>query len=208
MSKIPRTAKQRERIALLKLYERRPDIFVQQIFGMTIFKHNLNLLMSEFKRIIYRAGRQSGKSNTISLYIIHRAIFAKKYLKPPAGETNIDILICAYTLPQAQLTLERIRRYMQASKFTQSRLIKHSTRKVVIDPLWWDGTVTIHCVALGATGDAGRGYTISILFIDEFPTIPEAKIQPVWPTIAARPERCGVYSRYAKRRAGFVLYQV
>ena len=186
----------------LKYFETNPSAFLTKMCHMKPHPYNKIFLDCLDKYLIYRGGRQSGKSNTIAAFIMHRCVFAGYWFNPPPDRKNNDVLLCAFTLPQAQLIHKRILELMNLNPLLSSLIIRHNQKQIEIRDVFGRCKTTIHCVALGTSGDGTRGYSSSILFVDEFHSIPYGLVEPVLSTTAARPEAVTIYASTPKGAQG------
>lgn len=146
-----------------------PVYFCEHILEYEVNWYNKPFLRCEAKQIIYRAGRQSGKSKTAAAKFLYIAMFAYKYNLPP-DEVEALLVIASLKLEQAQLIIKEINNLVYKSDKIKL-YIKNITKTYV--EVWWangKGYTTISCVALGdpkVKGSGTRGYSALVILVDE-----------------------------------------
>ena len=133
------------------------------------------------------SGRQCGKSTATSIL---------------AGRTALDIpnsfiLIGAYVVDQAQLIFRKIKEYILAKAKNQIR------GKVTLNFLELKNGSKILCRPVGDTGDGMRGYSATMLILDEAAFIPNRAWEAIEPTISVTKGRTILLSTPQGKRGFF-----
>ena len=124
------------------------------------------------------SGRQCGKSTATSIL---------------AGRTALDIpnsfiLIGAYVVDQAQLIFRKIKEYILAK--AKNQIVGH----VTLNFLELKNGSKILCRPVGDTGDGMRGYSATMLILDEAAFIPNRAWEAIEPTISVTKGRTIILS--------------
>ena len=126
-----------------------------------------NEILATEKDICIISGRQCGKSTAISLLAAQTAI----------KNQNEFILIGSGVIDQAEHLLRKVKEYMHA---------KHE-KKIVKETLYFmelkNGS-KILCVPIGDTGDSMRGYSATMIIIDEAALVPDRAWEAIEPVIS------------------------
>jgi len=147
--------------------------FVDQFIDFDTFDYNRTFLDCEDRFIVYRTGRQVGKSTNLALKAIHFGYFAP--LKASnLGEGVANVVIASLSKDQAALIFEKITNFVHKSP-TLTKCITRETR-TQMSIKWFDGSGTTNFVVrpIGDTGESLRGYTAHLVILDEAAYIPEA----------------------------------
>lgn len=141
-------------------------------FNLYPFQQTIVKGLTKYKDVVLLISRQSGKTQTISSYILWYAMF----------NPDKTILIVANKLNQAIEIMDRIR-------YSYSELpdwLRDSTPDYNKSTITFSNGSRIVCRA--TTPDAGRGLSISLLYIDEFafirPNMQEAFWTSIQPTLS------------------------
>lgn len=161
--------------------------FVEQFLGTTVFDYNRAFLDCEERFIVYRTGRQVGKTRNSALKAIHFGYFA------PLKASNIDegectVVIASLSKDQASIMLKRISHFIHKSPTLAKNIVNET--KTELQLKWFDGTgVTTFIVRpIGDTGDSLRGYTVHFAILDEAAYIPQVVYDSFLPsTVTTKP---------------------
>ena len=126
-------------------------------------------LKKKKKNLCIVSGRQCGKSTVVSI------LAAKTALENP----NEFILIGSGVIDQAEHLFRKIKDYMFA---------KHKDKiegKVTMHFMQLKNGSKIFCVPIGDTGDSMRGYTATMIIIDEAALVPDRAWDAIEPVISA-----------------------
>lgn len=142
-----------------------PSKFSEIFLGHKVFPYNARYLDCKNRFIIYRSGRQCGKTMSTAVKAIHWAFFAPMM----SSTVNKDalILIAAPTQDQASIMFDRIRSLIVDNDFLKGFVIRSTRTEIWVK--WFDGSGHTKIVTR-ATGDKGtslRGYTPHVIIADE-----------------------------------------
>lgn len=146
-----------------------PVYFCESFLGYEVNWYNKPFLKCTEKQIVYRAGRQSGKSKTSAAKLLYMALFAYEY-DLPSDEIEAVITIASLKLDQAKLIIREMNNLILKSPKLKL-FIKNSTRTYI--EIWWangKGYTTIECLALGDPSQKGsgtRGVSPICILVDE-----------------------------------------
>lgn len=163
------------------------SIFAEQFLGLEVFDYNKVFLDCEDRFIVYRTGRQVGKSTNAAIKAIHFGFFA------PLKASNLfegmaNIVIASVTKDQAYLIFEKISNFIHKSPTLTSK-IKYET-KSELSLKWFNGQGFTKFVvrAIGDTGVSLRGYTTHMAILDEAAYIPQVVFDSFLPsTVTTKP---------------------
>ncbi len=140
-----------------KLYN--PVFFARYVLDFHPFNYQERLLLDNSKRICAVMGRQTGKSTTIAAKAVHFAI----------TNPNTTTLIVSATLRQSLLLFEKILAFSNKIRssiaYTSKTKIRYTNNSSII--------------ALPCSGSTLRGYTASLLILDEAAFIPKDLINNI-----------------------------
>jgi len=161
--------------------------FVAQFIGFNVFDYNKAFLDCYDRFIVYRTGRQVGKSTNAALKAIHFAFFA------PLFASNIDtgvanVVIASLSKDQAHLILSKISEFIHMSPTLSKKIIKEIKTEITLE--WYDGTGKTNFIVrpIGDTGDSLRGFTVHYAILDEAAYIPQVVFDAFLPsTVTTKP---------------------
>ena len=159
-----------------------PAFFAERMVGKTPYWYNAEFLRTLARLIIYRGGRQSGKTTSIALFILYCVIFAKWRVPLPVGETEGVVTISAGREYQADIILRRIKAFCRHSQFCKQFVKDIKVDRIILQPLGTNQEWIIMTRALGDDGESGRGESTSIIVIDEVQGVSKDKIDAVLPS--------------------------
>lgn len=161
----------------------KPSVFAERFLNHEVFEYNKAYADSKDRYIVYRSGRQVGKTMTTAIKAIHFAFFAPLLLDTVKNECVI--LIVAPTQDQAKIMYERIRTLIQQSAFLSKFIIKNTQAEIGLRWLNDQGKTTIATKATGETGSSVRGYSPHVIIVDECSFIKEEILRALFPAGAA-----------------------
>lgn len=126
------------------------------------------LLLLKVKNICIVSGRQCGKTTIVALLAVKFAL----------ENQNQFILIGSGIIEQAQHLFRKIKDYIFAEH--KDKLLGKPT----LEFLEFDNGSKILCVPIGDTGDSMRGYTATMIIIDEAALVPDRAWEAIEPVIA------------------------
>jgi len=142
-----------------------PSKFSKYFLNHELFPYNASYVDCMERFIIYRSGRQCGKTMSTAVKAIHFAFFA-----PLMSETVIDectLLIAAPTQDQAAIMFDRIRGLIESNEFLKQYIVRSTRTEIWVS--WFDrsGKSRIITRATGDRGTSLRGYTPHVIIADE-----------------------------------------
>jgi len=171
-----------DRKALIELMDQcmdKPSVFAKVFLKMDMFPTNANYVDCKERFIVYRSGRQHGKTTSTAVKTIHFAYFA-----PMMHERVIDvcdIVIVAPTQNQANNMLDRIKTLIHRSELLTKNIKKETTSEIHLSFANGKGTSRIYTRAAGEQGTSVRGYSPHIIIADECSFLPENVIVALMP---------------------------
>ena len=115
--------------------------------------------------IVYRSGRQVGKTMSTAVKAIHFAFFAPLMLKTVKHECTI--VIAAPTQNQAGIMFDRIRSLVMKNDFLKGYVVRNTQTELWVNFLDNTGMSKIVTRATGETGTTLRGYSPHCIIADE-----------------------------------------
>ena len=115
--------------------------------------------------IVYRSGRQVGKTMSTAVKAIHFAFFAPLMLKTVKDECTI--VIAAPTQNQATIMFDRIRSLIVNNEFLKGYIVRNTQSEMWVRYLDNTGMSKIITRATGETGTTLRGYSPHVIIADE-----------------------------------------
>lgn len=167
-------------------YREDPVLFVTNILGYEPFWYNQPFLRSMSTRRVYRSARQTGKTNTIAAALCHFALFPDRYVRITPDMHSIDVVIVSNRLDQAQILYGRFASMVEQSRWLSGHVINKTNIECSMRPITTPKKVKIFAIALGEKGVGGRGASPSLILVDEYSHISDAKLAPLLPAGAAR----------------------
>lgn len=161
--------------------------FVKMFMKFDVFDYNKAFLDCFDRFIVYRTGRQVGKSTNAGLKAIHFAYFA------PLFASNIDtgvanVVIASLSKDQAHLILSKIKEFINMSPTLRGKVKNSIKTEMTIE--WYNGQGVTNFIVrpIGDTGDSLRGFTVHMAILDEAAYIPEVVYNAFLPsTVTTKP---------------------
>ena len=119
----------------------------------------------EDRFIVYRSGRQVGKTMSTAVKIVHYALFAP--LLSDIITNECVIVIAAPTQNQASIMFDKIRNLVIKNDFLSTYIIRNTQTELWLNFLDNTGMSKIITRATGETGTGLRGYSPNIIVADE-----------------------------------------
>lgn len=129
-----------------------------------------NAILAAEGDILANTGRQVGKTT----------IFAHKIAKHMLNNPNHQIIVVSLTEDQAQLIIIMILDYLEKN---HRNLIQKGKNKPTKSRIWLKNKAHVISRPVGNTGDAVRGFTGNVLYIDEASGMPELMWKASMPTL-------------------------
>jgi hypothetical protein len=161
--------------------------FAEQFMDLKVFDYNKVFLDCYDRFIVYRTGRQVGKSRNAAIKAIHFGYFAPIFASN-LDEGQANIVIASLSKDQAYLIFNKISNFIHKSP-TLSKLIRRETKsEMTIE--WYDGSGVTNFIVrpIGDTGDSLRGFTVHFAILDEAAYIPQVVYDAFLPsTVTTKP---------------------
>ena len=144
---------------------RKPSKFSEIFLDHKLFPYNKKYVDCEDRFIVYRSGRQVGKTMSTAVKTIHFAFFAPLMLETIKDECTI--VIAAPTQNQATIMFNRIRDMILKNEFLSGFVTRNTQTELWVRFLDNTGQSKIITRATGETGVSLRGYSPHCIIADE-----------------------------------------
>jgi len=165
----------------------KPSVFSDIFLGHKLFDYNKNYVDCDDRFIVYRSGRQVGKTMSTAVKIIHYALFAP--LLSEIINRECVIVIAAPTQNQASIMFNKIRDLVAANDFLKGYVIRNTQTELWLNFLDNSGMTKIYTRATGETGTSLRGYSPDVIVADECSFIKTDILRAFLPSGMARRAR-------------------
>ena len=142
-----------------------PSKFSEIFLGHDVFDYNKRYVDCQDRFIVYRSGRQVGKTMSTAVKAIHFAFFAPLMLKTVKHECTI--VIAAPTQNQAGIMYDRIRSLIMNNDFLKGYVVRNTQTELWVNFLDNTGMSKIVTRATGEHGTTLRGYSPHCIIADE-----------------------------------------
>jgi len=142
-----------------------PSLFSEVFLGHKLFDYNVKYVNCQDRFIVYRSGRQVGKTMSTAAKAVHFAFFAPLMLKTVKNECTI--VIAAPTQNQATIMFDRIRSLVINNAFLKGYIVRNTQSELWLNFLDNTGMSKIITRATGETGVGLRGYSPHVIIADE-----------------------------------------
>ena len=142
-----------------------PSLFSEVFLDHKLFPYNKKYVNCQDRFIVYRSGRQVGKTMSTAVKTIHFAFFAPLLLDTIKHECII--LIAAPTQNQASIMFGRIRDLIMKNELLRGYVTRDTQTEITLKFLDNTGKTTIITRATGETGITLRGYSPHVIIADE-----------------------------------------
>lgn len=139
--------------------------FSEVFLDHKVFEYNKRYVDCKDRFIVYRSGRQVGKTVSTAVKTIHFAFFAPLLLETVKNECII--VIAAPTQNQATIMFDKIRGLVLQNDFLSGYVIKNTQTALWLSFLDGTGMTKIITRATGETGIGLRGYSPHVIIADE-----------------------------------------
>lgn len=143
----------------------KPSKFSEIFLGHDVFDYNKKYVDCQDRFIVYRSGRQVGKTMSTAVKAIHFAFFAPLMLKTVKHECTI--VIAAPTQNQAGIMYDRIRSLIMNNEFLKGYVVRNTQTELWVNFLDNSGMSKIVTRATGEHGTTLRGYSPHCIIADE-----------------------------------------
>lgn len=144
-----------------------PSVFSKVMLGHNLYKYNARYVDSKERFLMYRSGRQAGKTMSTAVKAIHWAFFAPLLSKDAREKKEGVIIIAAPTQNQASIMFDRIRTLVTNSAFLSKYIVRNTQTELWVQWLSKGGITKIYVRATGETGITLRGYSPHVIIVDE-----------------------------------------
>ena len=142
-----------------------PSKFSEVFLNHKLFDYNKKYVNCKDRFIVYRSGRQVGKTMSTAVKAIHFAFFAPIMLETVKDECTI--VIAAPTQNQATIMFDRIRSLIMNNEFLKGFVVRNTQSEMWVTYLDGRGMSKIITRATGETGVSLRGYSPHCIIADE-----------------------------------------
>ena len=142
-----------------------PSLFSEIFLDHKLFPYNKKYVDCADRFIVYRSGRQVGKTMSTAVKTVHFALFAPLLLKTVKEECTI--VIAAPTQNQATIMFDRIRSLIINNDFLKGYIVRNTQTEMWVKYLDNTGMTRIVTRATGETGVSLRGYSPHVIIADE-----------------------------------------
>ena len=142
-----------------------PSKFSEIFLDHKLFDYNRKYVDCTDRFIVYRSGRQVGKTMSTAVKCIHFAFFAPLMLDTVKDECTI--VIAAPTQNQATIMFDRIRSLIINNDFLKGMIVRNTQSEMWVNFLDGRGISKIITRATGETGVSLRGYSPHCIIADE-----------------------------------------
>ena len=142
-----------------------PALFSKVFLNHELFPYNEKYVNCKDRFIVYRSGRQVGKTMSTAVKAIHFAYFAPIMLK--TVNADCTIVIAAPTQNQATIMFGRIRDLIMNNDFLKGYVVRNTQTEMHVRFLDNTGVSKIITRATGETGVSLRGYSPHVIIADE-----------------------------------------
>ena len=160
-----------------------PSLFSKVFLNHELFDYNQKYVNCQDRFIVYRSGRQVGKTMSTAVKAIHFAFFAPVMLKTVKHECTI--VIAAPTQNQATIMFDRIRSLIINNDFLKGYVIRNTQSEMWVKYLDNSGVSKIITRATGETGVSLRGYSPHVIIADECSFIKTSILKAFLPSCMA-----------------------
>lgn len=172
---------------MLSICSKKCSIFAEQFLDLSVFDYNKVFLDCMERFIVYRTGRQVGKSRNAAIKAIHFGYFAPLFASNlDEGEANI--VIASVTKDQAALIYKKIRNFIHKSPTLRKCIVNETKSELQLT--WFDGSGVTNFIVrpIGDTGESLRGFTVHMAILDEAAYIPQQVYDSFLPsTVTTKP---------------------
>ena len=142
-----------------------PSMFSKIFLGHDLFDYNIKYVDCQDRFIVYRSGRQVGKTMSTAVKAIHFAFFAPLMLETINKECTI--VIAAPTQNQSGIMFDRIRSLIMGNDFLKNYVVRNTQTEMTVSFLDNSGVSKIVTRATGEKGTGLRGYSPHCIIADE-----------------------------------------
>ena len=175
------TEERREFLQTIINCSKKPSLFSDIFLNYKLHDYNAKYADNTGQFLIYRSGRQAGKTSATAVKAIHAAFFAPLYSRED-NPKEFTILIVAPTQNQSSIMFDKIRTLITENDFLKQYIVKNTQTEIWVRYLDQSGISRIITRATGETGMQIRGYSPSIIIVDECAFIKESIMEALLPS--------------------------
>lgn len=164
----------------------KPSVFAKIFFDMELFPKNQAYADCKDRWVVYRSGRQNGKTTSTAVKTLHYAWFAPVLSEIAKAEKRCDIVIVAPTENQARIMFGRIQDLLEKSAVLKQFVIKNTQGEIILNWMNGEGKSHIYTRAAGESGVSVRGYSPNVIICDEASFLPDRIIVSLIPSGLAK----------------------
>ena len=142
----------------------KPSVFSSVFLDHKLFEYNRKYVDCQDRFIVYRSGRQVGKTMSTAVKTVHFAFFAP--LLSETVKNECIIVIAAPTQNQASIMFDRIRTLVVKNDFLRGYVVRNTQTELWLNFLDNTGMSKIITRATGETGTGLRGYSPHVIIAD------------------------------------------
>lgn len=161
------TEKREKLMTMVADMAKSPSKFSETMLGHKLYSYNQQYADSKERFLIYRSGRQAGKTMTTAVKTIHWSFFAPIMSKDAKQKKEGVVIIAAPTQNQASIMFDRIRTLVSNSDFLKQYIVRSTQTELWLQWLNKGGITKIYVRATGETGVTLRGYSPHVIIADE-----------------------------------------
>ena len=162
--------------------------FAEKFLDLNVFDYNKVFLDCNDRFIVYRTGRQVGKSRNAAIKAIHFGYFAPLFAQNlDEGEANV--VVASVSKDQASLIFHKISNFIHKSPTLAKCVVRETKTELTLE--WFDGSGRTNFIVrpIGDTGESLRGFTVHMAILDEAAFIPQVVYDAFLPsTVTTRPK--------------------
>lgn len=144
--------------------------FCELFLNFEPFDYQKEFLNNFSKRIAFRSGRQVGKSSLTGIKALYRALIM----------SNEVILILSRSQRQSSLLFNKIREMINSHPILQGRVVRQT-----FTMLYFKNGSQIYSLPAGYTGETVRGFSPTLIIIDEAAFVPDSVFVALEPSLSA-----------------------
>lgn len=185
------------------IYEcaKKPSLFSKVFLNHELFDYNAKYVDCKDDFIVYRSGRQVGKTMSTAVKAIHYAFFAPTMSDVIKNECVV--VIAAPTQNQANIMFSRVRSLIVDSEFLKEYVVRDTQSEMWVRFLDGKGISKIITRATGETGITLRGYSPNVIIADECAYIKTSILRAFMPSGLATQARVWLTSTPAVKSGFF-----
>lgn len=158
---------------LVELLEGSVVEFSRRVCGVEPFSFQVPFLLDDSRRIVFKSGRQVGKTLMCAIKALHFAVFNPRSV----------VLILAFSERQARILFSRVKQLIGLAE--QRGFVFPIGRETLSFLEFGSNGSELHTVPAGEDGSGARGYTADVVILDEASRMRDVVFEAVQPCVAA-----------------------